>query len=248
MPAALAEFETQYEAVVTVPVTDHAAGIASAANNNTTPSRLRLISADTETTNTLENPPGSTHDYSVNPNLLVNRVRVFYKYYDLDPFIHDRDKLYLKFMEALGLSERAAFERLDDFKEFVESRVLPNPTGDFSAASSGPPTSLPDAPPKYAYKPRMEGGIEKYLRDNWADYIKAGLLSRPDLKRIDPPAYRSLRNWINKLGNKLPEDLQVPTKSQAIDRQIATSGSLDKAARLAAVLRDRARRGQKSNL
>ncbi len=241
MPAALAEFETQYEAVVTVPVTDHAAGIASAANNNTAPSRLRLISADTETTNTLENPPGSTHDYSVNPTLLINRVRVFYKYYDLDPFIHDRDKLYLKFMEALGLSERAAFERLDDLKDFVESRLLPNPTGDFSAASSDRPLALPATAPR-TYRPRE--GIENYLREVWLPYVGPNaVLTRPALKHLDIAAYYALNNFL-KGGRKLPDELDVPDQSKALDLAIRKAGLVNpkEAERLAAGLKRRTAR------
>ena len=138
----------------------------------------------------------------------------------------------------------AALFGVEDMLKEADVVSLANlaPTAAFDAAGSALPTSLPDAPPKYAYKPRMEGGIEKYLRDNWADYIKAGLLSRPDLKRIDPIAYKALHNWLGKPSNQLPADLVVPTKSERIDTQLEKAEGLEDAMRLAATKRARERR------
>lgn len=219
MPA-LDRCYTQHDAIMAAPFTIHVTGVAGAANNNAPRSQLQHIPTIQDTRNTLENPPVSAKDYSINPNLLVNRVRSFYKYYDLDPFIHDRDKLYLKFMEALGLSERAAFERLDDLKEFVEGRLLPNPTSDFSAASSDRPLALPATAPR-TYRPRE--GIENYLREVWLPYVGPhAVLTRPALKHLDIAAYYALNNFL-KGGRKLPDELDVPDRSSAIDREIAST-------------------------
>ena len=100
--------------------------------------------------------------------------------------------------------------------------------------------TLPDAPPKYPYQPRMEGGIEKYLRDNWIDYIKASLLSRPDLKRIDKPAYTALNNYLRG-GRELPSELNIPDRSAALEADIQRAGLADarEAMRLSAGLRRR---------
>ena len=100
-------------------------------------------------------------------------------------------------------------------------------------------TSLPDKPPKYYYAPRMRGGIERYLRDNWYDYINSGLLTRPDLRRIDPTASQALTNWLR--NNQLPEDLRLLSKSAQVDKDIQRLGVTDarEAERLAAALKRR---------
>lgn len=87
--------------------------------------------------------------------------------------------------------------------------------------------TLPDAPPKYPYAPRMAGGIVKYLEDNWARYIEAGILTRPDLKRIDPPAYAALWNWLRNPKHQLPDGWTIPTRSEAIDEYVHRAGLLD---------------------
>lgn len=100
--------------------------------------------------------------------------------------------------------------------------------------------TLPKAPPKYPYKPRMRGGIVKYLQDNWGPYIAAGVLTQANLRSIDPPAYRALHNWLRQ--NDLPEDLRLPTKKEAIDREIEALGGEERILHLAGAIQSRARR------
>lgn len=151
-------------------------------------------------------------------------------------------------------SERAVLalkSNIDATVEIIRSGKDPILEPIFQAASNlptaqSPALVLPDAPPKYPYAPRMEGGIVKYLEDNWATYIKAGALTRPDLSRIDPKAYQALRNWLSLPENQLPEHLHVPTKTEALDREIASLGGEDRLRRLSAALASRERRRQPS--
>lgn len=105
---------------------------------------------------------------------------------------------------------------------------------------------LPSHPPQYAYRSRMPGGIVRYLEDNWAEWIENGLLSRPDLKRIDPSAETALKNFL-RTGGKLPPHVYVPTKSETIDRALAAHGFDEASGREATKLASAAkRRAQKT--
>ena len=144
---------------------------------------------------------------------------------DVDIIVYN-DK---KAIEAVRMLSEADSETTlrDNFRKVAELFGVADmllPAQGVNAAPTLEP--LPDAPPKYAYKPRMEGGIEKYLRDNWTPYIEAGILSRPDLKRIDAPAYIALKNYLGG-GRRLPSDIHVPDKSEALDRQIAATSNAD---------------------
>lgn len=192
-------------------------------------------------TNKRINTYEKSHKYD-NVGLLSDRVTI------LASFISESYSLDWKESEKLARIANTAIERA--IAEHRAGRPLSlEPT--FTPAAGGADAqastlTLPDAPPRYPYAPRMEGGIVKYLEDNWAPYIKAGLLSRPDLNRIDPKAYQALRNWLALPENQLPEHLQVPTKKEALDREIAGLGGEDRLRRLAAALASRERRRQPS--
>ena len=82
-----------------------------------------------------------------------------------------------------------------------------------------PKLSLPEAAPKlYAKRPKGQGIVE-FLRDpeGWGPYVKAGVLTRPDLLRLDRQAYRALYN----LKGPLPADVELLTKSEALDRMVS---------------------------
>lgn len=139
----------------------------------------------------------------------------------------------------IAASEKIRLDEIISRLQAGHSDVLGQPA---HAKADVPALTLPDAPPKYAYKPRMEGGIVKYLEDNWATYIEAGVLTRPDLRRIDPAAYKALENWLSTPGKELPHHLQVPKKTEALDREIALLGGEDRIRRLASALVSRERR------
>jgi hypothetical protein len=78
---------------------------------------------------------------------------------------------------------------------------------------------LPDAAPKlYPNRPKGQSIVE-YLRDpeGWGPFVEAGVLTRPDLLRLDPKAYRALYN----AKGPLPTDVDLPTKSEALDRMVS---------------------------
>lgn len=97
-----------------------------------------------------------------------------------------------------------------------------------AAASELPP--LPKkAPYLYANRPesmrtRTGDDIILYLKDpnGWGPWTSRGLLSRVDLGRYDPKALAMLKFWLHKNGSRLPEGLDVPTKSQVIDKMVSS--------------------------
>jgi hypothetical protein len=150
--------------------------------------------------------------------------------------VNSGDILHRALIIQFGLSAEDAEKARSKIEDIVTSiRSDPNP-----------PLILPDSPPAYSYEPRMDGGIVKYLRDNWEPYIRAGIMNRPDLNRIDPPAYQALRNWLKNPTNVLPEELYLPTISEHTDRMLALRGLGDLSGREAAKLASAAvRRAQK---
>lgn len=59
--------------------------------------------------------------------------------------------------------------------------------------------------------------IVDFLRRVWKPWIDAGVLSRPDLKHLDPKAYEGIRNWTKR--NPMPPDLILASKSEAADAE-----------------------------
>lgn len=81
---------------------------------------------------------------------------------------------------------------------------------------------LPDrAPELYKNRPidpntgkREE--IDAFLARVWLDpWIKAGVLTRTDFRRLDPQGEARLANWL--LKNTIPRHLYIPTKSESIE-------------------------------
>ena len=75
--------------------------------------------------------------------------------------------------------------------------------------------SLPETAPE-----TYEGNIIDFLRRVWMPWIETGVLTRPDLRRLDEAAYNGLRNWLSLPGNSLESvGLSIPTKSEALRLQ-----------------------------
>ncbi len=111
-----------------------------------------------------------------------------------------------------------------------------------AAANNVPP--LPKkAPMLYKDRPDKSQTVVDFLRDDraWGKWTSAGALSRPSLKKYDIACYDALRVWVQKHG--MPADLDIPTKSQVIDRLI-TSGTNSEVdiARIASAIRSRVSR------
>ncbi len=112
---------------------------------------------------------------------------------------------------ALVLSRLNSGRNLDE--------VLPKET------AVAPSLTLPSSAPKL-YADRSTGqSIIDFLQDpeGWGAYTAAGVLTRPDLRRLDPQAERALQNWLR--NNQLPKGLNIPTKSSAITA-MARAGSV----------------------
>ena len=64
--------------------------------------------------------------------------------------------------------------------------------------------------------------VIEFLEHGWpAKFIAAGLLTRPDFRRIDPKAEQALKNWVRETKQLPPDHLHIPTKSESIDRILA---------------------------
>jgi hypothetical protein len=101
------------------------------------------------------------------------------------------------------------------------------------------PNSLPEqAPELYKNSPRHETILD-FLRRVWKPWIDAGLLSRSDLRQLDPKAYTAVYNWLHRNG--LPEDLRLPTKREVNDRRLRDEGITT--LRMARMVESRLRRG-----
>jgi hypothetical protein len=93
-------------------------------------------------------------------------------------------------------------------------------------------TMLPDEPER-DYRPGE--GILNYLRslEGFGPWIAAGegVLTRPLIREKAPKAYTALANWLR--SNDLPDDLAIPTKSEALDAELASRISVREARRIA---------------
>jgi hypothetical protein len=87
--------------------------------------------------------------------------------------------------------------------------------------------ALPEkAPELYKDRPRdpETGRLETvavYLERVWKPWIDAGVLTRPDFRRLDPEGEMALRNWLRNPENKLPDDLHIPKKTEVLSREVA---------------------------
>ena len=92
---------------------------------------------------------------------------------------------------------------------------------ELTGSSQEPPRlTLPEKAPKL-YKDRPKGQtIIDFLRDpdGWGPYVAAGMLSRPDLRRLDSQAYTAVENWLR--HDPLPPDVFLPKKSDIVDVEI----------------------------
>lgn len=99
-------------------------------------------------------------------------------------------------------------------------------------------TCLPDVAPKTYEQWKIEtkkkkGNIVEFMEKVWILWIDAGLLTMPDLKRLDIKAYYALNNWLGDNQDKIPGSLRVLTKSEAVDRELNDEERLARARRLA---------------
>jgi hypothetical protein len=100
------------------------------------------------------------------------------------------------------------------------------------------PTLPAEAPYLYAqrdtYKdrPELKGlNIVDFIRAVWKDpWIDAGVLTRPDLRRLDLDAYKALNTWLQRHNGDLPPDLDLPKKGEALfatAKKIAAAADMD---------------------
>jgi tetratricopeptide (TPR) repeat protein len=97
-----------------------------------------------------------------------------------------------------------------------------------------PRLTLPDEAPKL-YKDRPKGqNIIDFLRDpdGWGPYVASGVLSRPDLGRLDRQAYAALAQWLH-FNHSLPPDIRVPSRSETFPDTHMPPDAIRAAARLA---------------
>jgi hypothetical protein len=62
--------------------------------------------------------------------------------------------------------------------------------------------------------------IVSFLERVWIRWIDEGVLTRPDFKRLDPQGEIALRNFLRAHGEKWPARLYLPTRSEALQRDL----------------------------
>ena len=171
---------------------------------------------------------------------------------DLDALLSARVHDETRRAAIMAIVERAITAPLDDANHLaLVSGVAESAWADSGKAITKPSEGnrdlhLPDkAPSLYENRPKGQNIVD-YLRDprGWGPYVSAGIISRPDLKRLDPKAYKAVENWL--LHDPLPDDLPLLKKSDVTDLIVArtpTAGNLP--AHVLAALRERQMRKMK---
>ena len=89
-----------------------------------------------------------------------------------------------------------------------------------SPVTSKPDLTLPATAPELYVGNRggKKGGenIVAFLRRVWMSWIEAGVLTRPDLRRLDPKADIAITNWVAK--KPWPDDLLIPSKADVTEK------------------------------
>ena len=64
--------------------------------------------------------------------------------------------------------------------------------------------------------------IVEFLQRVYGPWITASapIMTRPDLRRVDPDAEMALRNWLREPKHELPKGIAIPTKSEAVQAQL----------------------------
>lgn len=71
---------------------------------------------------------------------------------------------------------------------------------------------------KKLYVPRKSGKASDFLKENWGPYIDAGVMFRPDIKRLDPKLEQALTNEYRGRTEELRAIL--PNRSDAADAKL----------------------------
>lgn len=93
-----------------------------------------------------------------------------------------------------------------------------------------PKLELPAVAPEL-YKDRADKKetIVDFLRRVWQPWMEAKVLTRRDLRKLDPSADKAVENWL--LRQPLPDDISLPTLKEVNDELLAESS--DEAVRAA---------------
>lgn len=104
-------------------------------------------------------------------------------------------------------------------------------SGDVPVPGVSEPLELPAcAPAFYADRPDRAQDITGFLRAVWMPWIKAGCLTRPALRQLDPQAYMAMANWMR--HREWPSDLPIPSKSDMVTADLSDPERLRQARRL----------------
>lgn len=77
------------------------------------------------------------------------------------------------------------------------------------------------APAKWSKRDKKNESPVDFIRREYADWIGKGL-TRAHLRRLDMTLYDALNHWLK--SNELPSEIDLPTKTELIDRKIAQAG------------------------
>lgn len=116
--------------------------------------------------------------------------------------------------------DRRALDHLEQLRLQMQFAVA-----DGSAERRG---ALPEAAPaRWLDRRDRNETPADFIRREYAGWLGHGL-TRAHIRKLDESLYARLANWL--LDNKLPKDIDLPTKKEANDRQLrAIESSLDTA-------------------
>lgn len=93
-------------------------------------------------------------------------------------------------------------------------------------APQGTAMALPEQAPQLYVGNRggKKGGenIIDFLRRVWKPWMDAGVLTRPDLRRLDPKADAAVANWLRQ--KPLPEDIALPQRHDQTNQALTSVG------------------------
>jgi len=126
-------------------------------------------------------------------------------------------------------SVRAALEGEGLSKDVIDDMIAAVPREQFEAAASGLPTKLPEPGEISLYAEREDRSVDavQFYESFWRPYELAGLLYQHMLRERDPKLIAGIRTLCHQRSLDPAQHLP-PTKSAAIDAEIAATGLSEK--------------------
>lgn len=188
--------------------------------------RLDLVRAALTVTSTTPRPlPQTTEGIPADLSIKSLQDRLVQTFGEID--VHDRAGELDALLTRLGVDEKerreqvaaVIFRLIERARNGQSIQPIVRAIRD-TEASTLPP--IPDvAPKRYIDRPDKKQPIFAFLLDTYGAAISKGLISRPQLKMLDKEAYYAVSAYLKK-HRTLPQGIDIPTKTEVIDRMVQT--------------------------